>query len=263
MNPLAHNHVGRLASSRARVRALAALAAALIIVVGGTLQAPTLVTATLDQIAALHPAVASVGMNSEKLTNLLAGVAATDGANYGQVLAAEPPWMPSDSGWLAWNFDPASAYVLNTIPAGNTIYLMRINIRQPMSITNVILYLVTVASGLTSGENYAGLLSSSGTLLGVTADQTSAWETGGGTYHVMALAGGPYTVSPPFVWVPFVWNGGTGPTLAEIHADQATLNNVGTSVSTARAATNGTGTSLASITPASNSFTYQWFAAVS
>ncbi len=37
MNPLAHNHVGRLASSRARVRALAALAAALIIVVGGTL----------------------------------------------------------------------------------------------------------------------------------------------------------------------------------------------------------------------------------
>jgi hypothetical protein len=38
---------------------------------------------------------------------------------------------------------------------------------------------------------------------------------------------------------------------------------VGTSVSTARAATNGTGTSLASITPASNSFTYQWFAAVS
>jgi Pectate lyase superfamily protein len=57
------------------------------IVVGGTSQAPTIETATLDVIATQHPAAASVPMNSKKFTGLANGSASGDSAAYGQTPA--------------------------------------------------------------------------------------------------------------------------------------------------------------------------------
>lgn len=55
------------------------------IVVGGTAAAPTIRTNTLDVIATQHPPAAAVGMNSQKITSLANGTAATDGAAFGQI----------------------------------------------------------------------------------------------------------------------------------------------------------------------------------
>jgi trimeric autotransporter adhesin len=55
------------------------------IVIGGTASEPTVETGTLDQIAALHPPVAAMAMNGQKITGLANGVASTDAATVGQI----------------------------------------------------------------------------------------------------------------------------------------------------------------------------------
>jgi hypothetical protein len=55
------------------------------IVVGGTAAAPTIKTATLDVIAADHPAAADWSNNSHKITNLANGTNAQDAATFGQI----------------------------------------------------------------------------------------------------------------------------------------------------------------------------------
>lgn len=61
------------------------------IVIGGTGSAPTIATATLDVIAADHPAAAAWSNNSKKITSLANGTAAQDAAAFGQIPAALPP----------------------------------------------------------------------------------------------------------------------------------------------------------------------------
>lgn len=63
------------------------------IVVGGTAANPTVETGTLDVIAADHPPAGAVALNSQKITGLAAGVAATDAANVGQLPAASTPGL--------------------------------------------------------------------------------------------------------------------------------------------------------------------------
>ncbi|MDE2101495.1 MAG: hypothetical protein KGL39_29890, partial [Patescibacteria group bacterium] len=61
------------------------------ILVTGTTANPILSTGTLDQIASLHPAAASVTFNNHKIINLLPGVASTDAATVGQIPTSLPP----------------------------------------------------------------------------------------------------------------------------------------------------------------------------
>jgi hypothetical protein len=69
--------------------ALQSLAAAdTSVVVGGTATAPTIRTNTLDVIATQHPPAAAVAMNSQKITGLANGSAASDGAAFGQIPVA-------------------------------------------------------------------------------------------------------------------------------------------------------------------------------
>ena len=61
------------------------------IVVDGTATAPTVRTGTLDAIATLHAPVASVPMNSQKLTGLAAGSTNGDSVRFEQIPTALPP----------------------------------------------------------------------------------------------------------------------------------------------------------------------------
>ncbi len=70
------------------------------VVVGGTAQAPTVRTNTLDVIATQHPPVAPVAMNAQRMTGLGAATAATDSSTLAQTqrfpaLVASPllPWQ--------------------------------------------------------------------------------------------------------------------------------------------------------------------------
>ena len=61
------------------------------ITVGGTAANPTVEAGTLDQIATLHPPVAAVALNGQKITELANGSVSTDAAAFGQIPAALPP----------------------------------------------------------------------------------------------------------------------------------------------------------------------------
>ena len=58
------------------------------IVIAGTATAPTVKTGTLDVVATQHPPVASVPMNSQKLTGLAAGTTAGDSVRFEQLTPA-------------------------------------------------------------------------------------------------------------------------------------------------------------------------------
>lgn len=65
------------------------------IVIGGTAAAPTVATGTLDVIATDHAPAAAVALNSQKITGLANGTAATDAAAFGQLPSADVfmPWL--------------------------------------------------------------------------------------------------------------------------------------------------------------------------
>lgn len=165
--------------------------------------------------------------------------------------ATEPNFAAADSGFLAWNYD-IGVTATATAPTTNVVNLIRVNVRQPLLVTNVVLASTAGGASLTSGQNFVGLLSSAGTLVGTSADQTVAWGSSG--LKPAALVSGPFTVAPPFVWVVFVSNtSSTTPTFFRSGALAAAAMNPGFTVSTARWATNGTATTaLASVTPGSS-----------
>jgi hypothetical protein len=169
------------------------------------------------------------------------------------------PFTAADAGYLAWNFDVGASLASGAGQAlGNSVItLNRVNLRTAASVTNVVVYLGTLGSGLTSGQNFAGLYNSSGTLIGTSADQTTTWNTGGsGGLKTIPLTGGPFACPAGFYWVALLSNESAGTPAAFGRAGNlsSTLQNAGLSAATLRWCTNGTGTSLPStITPSSNS----------
>lgn len=178
------------------------------------------------------------------------GVARQANAGSGGV-PDEPSWLPSDAGFLASTYDPAAATATFTMASG-TVYLFRVNVRAALTCTNVISIIGTAGSGLTSGQNFAGLYTSTGTRVGITADQTTPWATAG--LQTMTLAGGPFALSAGFYWMAMLAVGTTPPVVLSA-TSTFRASNAGTAVSVARYAINGTGATAlpASITPASNS----------
>lgn len=88
------------------------------IVVGGTASAPTIETATLDEIAALHPPAAAVAMNGKKITGLANGAAGTDAAAFGQIPTTLQPTDPGTN--KVWGSNGAGAS-LGVLPPGYEI----------------------------------------------------------------------------------------------------------------------------------------------
>lgn len=188
------------------------------------------------------------------VSNAPAGMVVIGGQPLGSLnlKQAAAGWLPQDSGYLTWNYDPSLTGSGATALTAGAITLIRVNVRTTMTVTSVVAGIKTAGSGLTSGQCFAGLYSSSGTLIAATADQASNWGTGTGI-KTMALAGGPYTLAPGYYWVALVANGTTPPVFFYNQNSNAALANAGTSVSAARWAANGTGTTLPpAITPASN-----------
>lgn len=233
----------------------------------GTANVESIIRANrLDQLAA---PTASVGWNSQKITSLANGSAASDAAAYGQIPTApvnvlETIWLPSDQNLIAWTFDPATC-AGNSAPTLGTVYFSAVILRTAKTITNVILSLAVVGTTLTSGENFAGLYDSTGVQRGVTADQTAAWGSIGA--KTMALTS-PYAAAAGVYWIAFVANAAAAPQFARASAvaSGGSTSNAGLTAATARYVTNGTGATTlpGSITPSSNvTSSPAWWGAVS
>ena len=134
----------------------------------------------------------------------------------------EVRWSPSDHGLISWTYDLAMGASGQLIAAQGTVNFARLHIPYNCSITNIWMLLTTQGSGLTSGENFAGLYNSAGTLLGATADQSTTWATNG--TKQMAISGGPIAVTPGDYLVGFFANGTTLPSPLRAVSQNANVN---------------------------------------
>lgn len=165
---------------------------------------------------------------------------------------------PPDQNLLAWSYDPV-LQTGNTIPPAGVLTLIKVPVYRACAVTRILLEVETAGSGLTSGENWAGLYTASGALIGKTADQSSAWESSG--LSTAVLAGGPYYLSQGWVYVVILANGTTRPAFGRATVQGSGAVNAGLTVSTARYAVNSSAltTLPASITMSGNAFSATTF----
>ncbi|WP_217545559.1 hypothetical protein [Streptomyces sp. GbtcB6] len=133
-----------------------------------------------------------------------------DGA--GRIISSVNPgmWRPADQGLLAWTMDPASCTPAGSSLSTGVIYFTKIILRNAATISSLCAVIGTAGSGLTANQCLAGLYTSSGTRVGVTADMSTTWNSAGdknmaltssyaaaaGTYYIALLVNG--TTSPVF-----------------------------------------------------------------
>ena len=168
-------------------------------------------------------------------------------------------WMPLSAvseayqqyGYLGWTYDPAMGSGGALLPTAGGVTLCKIPWPLTQSVTNIVAVVVAGGSSLTAGQCFAGLYSSSGTRLGVTADQASAWGAAGTVPKTMAISGGPITVAgggpAGFIYAGFMWNGTTAPQFLKASNNTAQSINGALAAASLRTAVNGSGnTSLPS-----------------
>lgn len=88
----------------------------------------------------------------------------------------------SDHGLLAWAFDPANCDGQGA-PVDAEIYLIGVNLRFPMTVTNV--HCFVGVAGATVTASFGGLYDADGVRLGVTASANTALESTG--FKTLAL----------------------------------------------------------------------------
>lgn len=203
--------------------------------------------------AALDDLQAQVTANGSSITTNTGNIAALQPTSFGAL----------ESGYKAWTFPAEQVSGTGTIPGAGAVTLGKVLVNSAQSVSSVALYVVTAGSGLTSGQNFAGIYNSSGTLVATTADLTTAWAGTGWMNH--PLTGGPYSLAQGAYWVAIMSNGTTRPAFGRnaSNLSGALYNGLLTNAAL-RFATNGTGTTAlpSNITPSSNSSLNvpHWFA---
>lgn len=164
-------------------------------------------------------------------------------------------WMPSDNGLLAANIPAWAGGGSFVITIAGDLYVLKIPIRAPFTATNLQVRCSTLGSGA-STQSFAGLWSSSGTLLTGSADIGSNFVSPA-TVGVKTLPlTTPQALTPAmgFVWAGFVFNlATTQPQLTTGPGGSAQgpgMANANLTAATAACGLAGTAvTSLASFTP--------------
>ncbi|MFJ9628080.1 hypothetical protein ACIRU8_10350 [Streptomyces sp. NPDC101175] len=169
-----------------------------------------------------------------------AAIGALSLASYGNV------WTPADHGLIAWPFDPSACGSSGTALSAGFIYLIELVLRQAATINRVHAVIGTAGSGLTSGQCLAGLYDSSGNRVGVTADQSTVWNSVGA--KAMSLTA-PYSAAAGKYYVAMLFNGTTSPNFScgSTHGNTFTPGNANLSAGSYRYCRSASGqTALAS-----------------
>jgi hypothetical protein len=120
-------------------------------------------------------------------------------------------WAPADHGLAGWTYDLAQPNA-GTAPTAGVLQVARLHLPAPQQVTGVALFVTSAGSGLTAGQCFAGLYSSAGARLDVTADQAGVWNSGG--LKLMPLAGGAAQRALADYYVAWWANGTTPPSFA-------------------------------------------------
>lgn len=165
-------------------------------------------------------------------------------------------WNTADYGLLLQNFD-LTGTTTATATAG-TVMLIRLNIRQAMTITYLYWNLTTNGNNTGgSGGTFTGLYNSSGSLLTGSSDVAASLATGSPVAVKLTLTTPQALSAGTFVWAALLCNlGTTQPTLARASATLNTINVLTATLGggTARAAAYTTGSQTVlppSFTPSS------------
>lgn len=153
---------------------------------------------------------------------------------------------PGQAGMLGWTYDPATAVGSSAaVPTSGTLYGARLWLPVAASVTNIIMQVGAIGATLTTGQSFAALYNAAGTLIGVTADQSTAWTTTGS--KTMPLVGGPFSLAAGYYDVCF-WSVGTTPPKFVCSASGSFVN-MGLSGSASRFFTAQTGLTTSAPTP--------------
>lgn len=139
-------------------------------------------------------------LNATNLNNIEAGIA-----------AALAPYGTLDRGWVAENMPIDSALNATTPTVAGRMEFAKVRLPVNATITNILLGMSTVGSGLTAGQCFANLYTAAGVKIASTADQATNWASGVGV-KTMVLAGGPYVRTAGDYYVTWWYNGTTSPT---------------------------------------------------
>ncbi|WNI17622.1 hypothetical protein [Actinacidiphila sp. ITFR-21] len=132
-------------------------------------------------------------------------------SSYTTVTAFGNAWTAVDHGLISWAFDPACCSSAGTSLTAGYIYLVQILLRNPATISKISVVLGTAGATLTANQCLAGLYSSTGTRLALTADQSTAWASAG--QKAMSLSSA-FSAAAGKYFVALVVNGTTPPTFA-------------------------------------------------
>lgn len=159
-------------------------------------------------------------------------------------LAATPAigeTVPADHNAIAWSLDPSTGVGISS-PVAGQLTMVRLLIREEVTLTSVGYAVATAGSGLTAGQNVLGLYDSTGALLRSTADQTANF---GATGYYEAAWSTPVVVPAGAYDVAFLANGTTPPALARGASWSAGIGpgalNLGLTAATARSSVSGAG----------------------
>jgi len=134
--------------------------------------------------------------------------------------------------FIAMNVDPALAAAATSLVSG-TVYMQRIDLPAPATISTITTAFTTGGITLTAGQNFAGLYSAAGARLAVTADQTAAWAATGEQNMALTV---PYAAAAGTYYTAYLSNGTTPPMFLRVatSVSVAAIINHGLTTSTAR-----------------------------
>lgn len=167
-------------------------------------------------------------------------------------------FMPADHGLQGWAYDPALC-TGGTIAVNGGVYLTKIPVRKAYTSVAVHWAVTTAGASPVAGQNQIGIFGSDGVLLNSVNVDASISATGA-KRSVLAAS-----LVTPFVWVGFVFNGATAPTLARAGSFESTPS-ANLTAAGLRFAKNGSAAIAlpASVVPGSNttSGALNWWAAI-
>lgn len=158
-------------------------------------------------------------------------------------------FQPADHNMMAWAYDPALC-TGGSAAVNGSVYLTKLAVRKAFTTSAVWWSVTTAGVTPTAGQNWIGIYSSAGVLLGSAGVDASTTSSGAKSTAITAA------LTPGFVWGVCVFNAATPPQLARAGSFESTPN-AGLSNAAYRFALNGTArtTLAASITPGSNTST--------
>jgi hypothetical protein len=143
--------------------------------------------------------------------------------NLTQGTVTSQTWQPSDSSYLATNFDPSLVGTGLALTTGK-VYLCRVRLTAGATVTNIKVYINAAGGTLTSGQNFVGLYDAAGTRIAISADQTTNWGSAN-TVPNVPLVGGPYNLAAGHYYVAILTNGTTGVSIGVASNKNASLVN--------------------------------------